>query len=134
MAYYFFCRSSSISRYVLRLSMMKAAMIKRPPIMAAVDKGSSFRRQSTRATMKMVRLKKNLAHEVYLCISFYRTGTGIQQFFIYSVFWGGTSKSRGETGKTYRAATEERTGEVKEIRIRNDPENTITFFLVSPSV
>lgn len=38
---------------------------------------------------------------------------------------GFPTNSRVETGKTYRAATEERTGEVKEIRIRNDPENTI---------
>lgn len=116
--------------------MMKAAMIKRPPIMAAVDKGSSFRRQSTRATMKMVRLlkkkkkKKVSTRDIYICVyQFTRTEADIKLFFMYSnFFWGGKSKSRVETGKTYRAATEERTGEVKEIRMRNDPENTICFF------
>lgn len=52
-----------------------------------------------------------------------------KQFFIYSGFFLDTSKSTGETGGiTYRAATEERTGEVKEIRIRNDPEKTIRFW------
>lgn len=51
-------------------------------------------------------------------------------FLCIVIFLGGTSKSRVETGKTYRAATEERTGEVKEIRMRNDPENTICFFFL----
>lgn len=54
-----------------------------------------------------------------------------KQFFIYSKFFFGHFQIEGlGRGKTYRAATEERTGEVKEIRIKNDPENTIRFFFV----
>lgn len=82
--------------------------------MAPVDKGSSFRRQSTMATMKMVRLN----HTTRYISVIERTNIAVLVIQI-------------EVRETYRAATEERTGEVKEIRIRNDPENTTILFTLN---
>ena len=53
---YRFRLSSSISLYVLQLKRRKAAIMRSPPIMAAGERGSPVRNQSTIATRKIVRL------------------------------------------------------------------------------
>ena len=88
-------RSSFISRYVLQLSSKNAAMIRIPPPMAAAESAwPPGRAQSTMATRKIVSLRH-------------------------------LSIDDGEPSevKTYKAATEERTGEVKDIRTKKEPEN-----------
>lgn len=78
-----------------------------PPTTAAEDKGSSLRSQSTIATRKMVRLRVGEVSDRDC-----------------KVEWG---------RDTHSAATDERTGEVREMRTRNDPENATTRQLVRDS-
>lgn len=75
-------------------------MIKSPPMTAAEDKGSSFRSQSTIATRKMVMLRVGQVSQLHCEMK--------------------------RPSDTHRAATDESTGEVREMRIRNDPENART--------
>ena len=53
---YLFRLSSSISLYVLQLKSRKAAIMRSPPTIAAGERGSPVRNQSTIATRKIVRL------------------------------------------------------------------------------
>lgn len=63
---YRFRLSASISRYVLQLSNRKAAMMRRPPEIAAPERGWPTRNQSAIATRKMVRLAGNLVDNTFM--------------------------------------------------------------------